>query len=83
MNCKRLRDLNTHRRSPSAQETLAASPSVTVTLGDLVPCLTEAMRTQRMWVYDFFDEKITLSHDLYEVLQAFELNFGEHAKEVG
>jgi hypothetical protein len=82
MNCKRLRDVYRARASQKIAEIMATTPEITVTLGQLLPLLQEAMQTQRLWVNDFLDEEITLSSDLYEVLQAFELNFGPAQEEV-
>lgn len=44
---------------------------VTVTLGDILPILADAIETRRTWLSDFEEDKITLSADLYEVLLAY------------
>ncbi len=44
---------------------------VTVTLGDVLPLLADALETRRAWLSDFEEDKITLSADLYEVLLAY------------
>jgi hypothetical protein len=44
---------------------------VTVTLGDVLPILADALETRRAWLRDFEEDKITLSADLYEVLLAY------------
>jgi hypothetical protein len=44
---------------------------VTVPLGEILPILVDACITRRAWVRDFEDELVTLSADLYEVLQAY------------
>jgi hypothetical protein len=52
---------------------LAPAPSqITLTLGDILPILVDAVRQRRAWVQDFLDDEITLSRDLYEVLLAYE-----------
>jgi hypothetical protein len=33
--------------------------------------LTDAVRSDRTWLYDFQDDEVTVSSDLYEVLQAY------------
>lgn len=76
MNCNRLRDIYRARTSLQNAEIKTPATDITITLGDLLPSLIEAIETRRLWVNDFLDEEITLSRDLYEVLQAFDLNFG-------
>ncbi len=60
---------------PDAQ-TLASgdAPSrqqMTVTLGEILPALADAVNMRRAWVTDFEDDPITISTDLYEVLLAY------------
>ncbi len=45
---------------------------VTVTLGDVLPLLLDAIETKRIWLKDFEEDKITFSSDLYEVLLAYQ-----------
>ena len=45
---------------------------VTLPLGEVLPLLSDAMRSQRAWVNDFDDDDVTISMDLYEVLLAYQ-----------
>jgi len=49
----------------------ATRDSVTVRLGDIARLLADAVYSDRTWLYDFQDDEITLSADLYEVMQAY------------
>lgn len=56
------------------QETLPRRDSdheVTVSVGEVLPLLADAVANQRTWLADFEDEDITISSDLYEVLAAY------------
>lgn len=53
------------------QESLASQPSVTVSVGDLVPLLVDAWETDRTWLTDFRSDEVSVSEDLYEVLLAY------------
>lgn len=44
---------------------------VTVSLKDLAPLLVDAARTQRAWMNDFQEEEVTITEDLYEILQVY------------
>ena len=44
---------------------------VRVRLGDLLPLLTMAQRFKYSWLKDFLDDEVTISEDLYDVLQEF------------
>ena len=46
--------------------------TVTLTLGEVLPLLTDAVKNRRQWVGDFYDDDITISSDLYEVLLAYQ-----------
>ncbi|RMF91305.1 MAG: hypothetical protein D6741_16165 [Planctomycetota bacterium] len=48
------------------------SPSVKVTLQEILPLLLDAVRANRTWLDDFAKEEITVSLDLYEVLLAYQ-----------
>lgn len=50
----------------------AAPEGVTVRLGDIAALLADAVHSDRTWLYDFQDDEITLSSDLYEVLIAYQ-----------
>jgi hypothetical protein len=59
---------------------LPAQPhTITVSLGDILPILADAVRDRRAWVQDFLSDEVTLSSDLYEVLLAYE-HFRESAE---
>lgn len=45
--------------------------TVTVTLGDVLPLLADAVASDRTWLGDFADDEITISADLHDVLQAY------------
>jgi hypothetical protein len=45
---------------------------VTVPLGDVLPLLSDAVRSNRTWLQDFEDDDITISADLYEVILAYQ-----------
>lgn len=49
----------------------AENQTVTVSLGEALPLLADAILNNRTWLEDFEDDNITLSADLYEVLQAY------------
>ena len=72
MTCRRLRVFHQPHARLEIAEFSPPTANVTIPLGDILPLLIEAMQTQRLWVNDFLDEEITLSRDLYEVLQAYE-----------
>ena len=63
-------------RGPHEESTATASgpsPSrVTVSVGEVLPLLADAMASQRTWLQDFEDDDITISADLYEVLLAYQ-----------
>ena len=46
--------------------------TVTVSVGDLFPLLMDALETERTWLCDFEDDEITISSDLYDVMQAYQ-----------
>lgn len=45
--------------------------TVTVTLGDVLPILADAVASNRTWLTDFEADEITISSDLFDVLQAY------------
>jgi hypothetical protein len=67
---------NEDRRGPS-EDTLEARPSqanpneVTVSVGEVLPLLADALASRRTWLRDFEDDEMTISADLYEVLLAY------------
>ncbi len=44
---------------------------VRISLGEVLPLLADAVASDRTWLKDFADEDITVSSDLYDVLQAY------------
>lgn len=59
-------------------ESVAAKPArftepeqVTVSVGEVLPLLADALASRRTWLGDFEDDDITISADLYEVLLAY------------
>ena len=57
---------------PPEEELLPpAEPDVRVRLGDLLPLVAMAQRMNFIWLKDFLDDEVMVSHDLYEVMQAF------------
>ena len=64
-------------RGPS-EDTLEARPAqvvdpnqVTVSVGEVLPLLADALASRRTWLRDFEDDEMTISADLYEVLLAY------------
>ena len=45
--------------------------SVRVTLGEVLPLLADAVVSNRTWLTDFKDDEISISSDLFDVLQAY------------
>ncbi len=45
--------------------------TVRVTLGEVLPLLADAVASDRTWLSDFADDDITISSDLFDVLQAY------------
>ncbi len=44
---------------------------VRVTLGEILPILADAVSSNRTWLTDFEADELTVSSDLYDVLQAY------------
>lgn len=49
-----------------------ARRAVTLSLGEILPLLADAVQSQRTWLKDFDDDQLTISMDLYEVLLAYQ-----------
>ncbi|NBV45415.1 MAG: hypothetical protein EBR86_07185 [Planctomycetia bacterium] len=49
----------------------AADQGVRVTLGEILPILADAVASNRTWLTDFEADELTVSSDLYDVLQAY------------
>lgn len=47
------------------------SSAVKVTLGEILPLLADAVASHRTWLSDFEQDEISVSSDLYDVLQAY------------
>lgn len=50
----------------------APSHTVSVRLGEVLPLLADAVRSERTWLRDFEQDEITISTDLYEVILAYQ-----------
>ena len=50
---------------------VARANTVKVTLGDVLPLLADAVASDRTWLTDFADDEMTISSDLFDVLQAY------------
>ena len=46
--------------------------TTTVPAGEVFAALADAVQYGRTWMNDFSDDEITLSNDLYEVIQAYQ-----------
>ena len=55
-----------------APQAKPAHDTVTLPLGDVLPLLQDAVRSQRTWLRDFAEDEITISTDLYQVLLAYQ-----------
>ena len=56
----------------AAADTIPLRDSVTLSVGEVLPLLMDAVKSRRQWVGDFYDDEITISSDLYEVLLAYQ-----------
>lgn len=56
---------------PTEESEPTTEPDVRVRLGDLLPVVAMAQRMNFIWLKDFLDDEVAVSHDLYEVMQAF------------
>ncbi len=50
----------------------AAAQTTTMKAGEIFAALSDALQYGRTWLNDFQDDEITLSNDLYEVIQAYQ-----------
>ena len=46
-------------------------PAVRVRLGDLLPLVAMAQKSNFIWLKDFLDDEVTITEDLHQVLQSF------------
>jgi hypothetical protein len=58
--------------APVRPASKSGAANVTVNLGEVLPLLADAVKSQRTWLTDFEDDEITISADLYEVLLAYQ-----------
>jgi len=58
--------------SSATPPTIPLRETVSLPLGEVLPLLMDAVKNRRQWVGDFFDDEITISSDLYEVLLAYQ-----------
>ncbi len=62
-------------RGPVEVESRVISKSedtVTVSFGEILPLIVDAVESQRTWLGDFELDDVTISRDLYEVLSAYQ-----------
>ena len=45
---------------------------ISVSVGEVLPLLADAIASQRTWLTDFENDEITITADLYEVLLAYQ-----------
>ena len=57
---------------PAVSTETEAQRAVTLSLGEVLPLLADAVQSQRTWLKDFDDDQVTISMDLYEVLLAYQ-----------
>jgi len=58
--------VDTSNRPASSKDT------VSVALGEILPLLADAVRSERTWLQDFENDEVTISTDLYEVILAYQ-----------
>lgn len=56
----------------TANEPVERKDTVTVSLGEILPMLADAIDSNRTWLRDFNDDEVTISSDLYEVILAYQ-----------
>lgn len=59
------------------ESTATAEPNISenevrIRVGEVLPLLADAMRSERTWLRDFAEDEVTISTDLYEVLLAYQ-----------
>ena len=57
--------------SVSLLQTAASPDTVSLSLGEVLPLLADAVASNRTWLTDFEDDSVTISAALYDVLQAY------------
>jgi hypothetical protein len=58
-------------KPPAEEVEPRPEPEVCVRLADLLPVAAMAQRMNFIWLKDFLDDEVMVSHDLYEVMQHF------------
>lgn len=58
--------------TPTLSKNESGQNCITVSVGEILPLLADAVNSQRTWLGDFEDDDITVSTDLYEVLLAYQ-----------
>ena len=58
-------------KPPSDETEERPDPEVRVRLADLLPVAAMAQRMNFIWLKDFLDDEVVVTHDLYEVMQSF------------
>jgi len=58
--------------APQAPEAQTPEDCVTVSIGEVLPLIADAVNNERTWLSDFEHDDITISRDLYEVLSAYQ-----------
>jgi hypothetical protein len=53
-------------------EAKESKDTVSVSLGEVLPLLADAVRNERTWLRDFEEDPIRISTDLYEVILAYQ-----------
>ena len=46
-------------------------PAIRVRLGDLLPLVAMAQKSNFIWLKDFLDDEVRITEDLHQVLQSF------------
>jgi len=74
MQSSHLRIYRPEEESSSVQLTQSENQSrtVSVPLGEILPLLADAIRSERTWLRDFAEDEVNISLDLYEVLLAYQ-----------
>ncbi len=62
----------TEASTPTLSKNDTGQNCVTVSAGEVLPLLADAVNSQRTWLSDFEDDEITISTDLHEVLMAYQ-----------
>ncbi|WP_417850450.1 hypothetical protein [Thalassoglobus sp.] len=53
------------------EETFDAPPTMTISFGELMRIVDEAVQRKRSWMNDFSHDDVTITEDLYEVLTEY------------